>query len=65
MLTAADYLRLSMQAMQDAREYRAEAAKSRPDRSDLLLKWAENRDSDAAFYKSRMLMCETEHHEAA
>jgi hypothetical protein len=65
MLSAAEYQTLSMKAMQDAREYRAEAAKSRPDRGALLLKWAENRDADAEFYKSRMIMCETEHHEAA
>ncbi|MBX5140655.1 hypothetical protein HJB79_18035 [Rhizobium lentis] len=66
MLSAAEYLSLSMKAKQDAREYRSEAAKSRPDRSDLLMKWAANRDADAAFYASRAAMYETqENHDAA
>lgn len=61
----AEFHALALTAKQDARDYRREARMSRPERRKLLLKWAEQRDADSAFYASRAIIFETEKHEAA
>lgn len=60
-----EFRALALKAKKDARDYRREARMSRPERRKLLLKWAEQRDADSAFYASRAFIFETDHHEAA
>ena len=62
MLSAAEFRTLALKAKKDARDYRREARLSRPERRQMLLKWAENRDADSAFYASRALIAETAKH---
>lgn len=60
-----EYRALALKAKRDARDYRRDARMSRPERRKMLLKWAEQRDADSAFYASRALIFETVKHEAA
>lgn len=53
MSRAAEFREHEYRARLDAIQYRSEAKTSRPERKVMLSKWAENRDSDAAFYASK------------
>lgn len=53
MHTADEYRSLAEKAYADSLEYYVEAVTAAGVRKQMLLKWAEQRDEDAAFYESR------------
>lgn len=53
MHTASEYHALAEKAYADALEYYVEAVTAAGVRKQMLLKWAQQRDEDAAFYESR------------
>lgn len=59
MSRAAELRQLEYRARLDAVDYRREAKISRPERRVMLLRWAANRDADAAHYASRARYYET------
>lgn len=58
MHTAAEYRSLAEKAYADSLEYYVEAVTAEGLRKQMLLKWAEQREEDEAFYESRAQIAE-------
>lgn len=68
MPSIAEYGVYAGNAAADALDYRIEAVTAREPRRSMLLKWADQREADAAFYLSRAALAadaKIEHEEAA